>query len=78
MQSSNAGEWQTFCQRMATASDLDALLCAHTAYLDAVTSKALLGGDEPSTAVRDALGAVLGQALRLPPLVARLKEAVRA
>ena len=54
--------WQTLLSELESASDLDALLHAHTSFLDAIVQKALLApGDEP---IYEALKAVFEAVLQ--------------
>ena len=67
--------WQEFTTAMAAATDLDGVIAAHEAYLEAVIARALLG--DRSSLVAQHLGALFDLMLRFASLADRLFDVAR-
>ena len=67
--------WLEFTAAMGSAADLDGLIAAHEAYLDAIVAKALLG--DRSALVAQQLGSLFDLMLRFAGLADRLFDVAR-
>ena len=69
------GSWDAFTKELNDAEDLDALVQAHDAYLEAVTVKSLLGAK--SQLLAHTLGAIFDAILRFRAFADRLYEVAK-
>ena len=69
------GSWDAFTRELHDAEDLDALVQAHDAYLEAVTVKSLLGAK--SQLLAHTLGAIFDAILRFRAFADRLYEVAK-